>query len=160
MSFIEELLKTKSILQLMNQKLEEGAADIDIIDYSFASKMMEYKLQILNSLNMSVEDDGEDKVSFNLFGSNKSICIDKAKLKEAITIKEGPVKEVQVKEEKKTEFETIPADLSEEDFVVAAVKAIGELKKTPKKTLDKESFIKVFRYTGDFAKLKGRELKK
>ena len=70
------------------------------------------------------------------------------------------MKEVQVKEEKKTEFENIPSDISEDDFVERAVKAIGELKKTAKKTLDKESFIKVFRYTGDFAKLKGRELKK
>ena len=67
-----------------------------------ACKMLEYKLQILNSLNMSVEEDTEDQVSFNLFGSNKSITIDKVKLREAITIKEAPVKEVQVKEEAKT----------------------------------------------------------
>jgi len=53
----------------------------------------------------------------------------------------------------------IPTDVSEEEFVVRAVEAIGELKKTPQKTLDKESFIKVFRYTGDFAKMKGRDLK-
>jgi hypothetical protein len=59
-----------------------------------ACKMLEYKLQILNSLNMSVEEDTEDQVSFNLFGSNKSITIDKVKLREAITIKEAPVKEV------------------------------------------------------------------
>jgi hypothetical protein len=41
MSFIEELLKTKSILTLLNQKLEEGAADIDLIEYSIATKMLE-----------------------------------------------------------------------------------------------------------------------
>lgn len=86
MSFIEELLKTKSILTLMKDKLDAGTADIDVIDYSLAAKMLEYKLQILNSLNVSVEEDGEDFVSFNLFGSNKSIVIDKKKLKEAITI--------------------------------------------------------------------------
>lgn len=41
MSFIEELLKTKSILTLLNNKLTEGAADIDIIEYSIATKMLE-----------------------------------------------------------------------------------------------------------------------
>lgn len=161
MSFIEELLKTKSILTLMNKKLQENAADIDVIDYSMSCKMLEYKLQILNSLNMSVEEDTEDQVSFNLFGSNKSITINKAKLKEAITIKEGPVKEVQVKEEAKTEMVAIDSStMSEDQFVVKAIDVIGDLKKTPKNTLTKESFIKVFRYTGDFAKMKGRELKK
>jgi len=60
MSFIEELLKTKSILTLMNQKLQANSADIDVIDYSMSCKMLEYKLQILNSLNMSVEEDTED----------------------------------------------------------------------------------------------------
>ena len=101
MSFIEELLKTKSILTLMNGKLESGAADIDVIDYSLAAKMLEYKLQILNSLNVSVEDDGEDKVSFNLFGTSKSVVINKAKLKEAITIQDKVVVEKQATEEKK-----------------------------------------------------------
>lgn len=41
-----------------------------------------------------------------------------------------------------------------------AAEAIGKLKKTPKKTLEKESFIKVFKYMGDFNKMKTRELKK
>lgn len=69
--------------------------------------------------------------------------------------------EKQASEEKKVEFEAIPTEnISEEEFISKAVAAIGELKKTPKKTLDKDSFIKVFRYTGDFAKMKGRELKK
>ena len=124
-------------------------------------KMLEYKLNILNSLNMSVEEDTEEQVSFNLYGSNKSITIDKVKLREAITIKDGPVKEVQVKEEAKTEMVAIDSsDMSEEQFITKAIEVIGDLKKTPKKTLTKESFIKVFRYTGDFAKMKGRELKK
>ena len=86
MSFIEELLKTKSILTLLNNKLQEGNADIDLIEYSIATKMLEQKLAVLTALNVSVDGDGDDKVSFNIFGTNKSIVIDKAKLKEAITI--------------------------------------------------------------------------
>ena len=34
------------------------------------------------------------------------------------------------------------------------------MKKTKHKTLDKDCFIKVFKYTGDFAKLRSKELKK
>jgi hypothetical protein len=49
--------------------------------------------------------------------------------------------------------------ISEEEFVEKAIVAIGPLKKTDKKTLDKESFIKVFKYMGDFAKLKNKEMK-
>jgi hypothetical protein len=92
-SFIEELLKTKSILTLLDQKLKDGKADIDIIEYSLATKMLEHKLAILNSLNISVDTDGDDKVSFNLYGMNKSIVIDKAKMREAITIQDTTVVE-------------------------------------------------------------------
>ena len=86
MSFIEELLKTKSILTLLNNKLQDGSADVDLIEYSIATKMLEQKLAVLTSLSVSVDGDGDDKVSFNIFGTNKSIVIDKEKLKQAITI--------------------------------------------------------------------------
>ena len=86
MSFIEELIKTKTILSLLNNKLNDGAADIDIIEYSIATKMLEQKLAVLTSLNVSVDGDGDEKASFNIFGTNKSIVIDKAKLREAISI--------------------------------------------------------------------------
>jgi hypothetical protein len=158
MSFIEELLKAKSLLSLMDNKIDQKGL-FDVVDYSCAQKMLENKLQVLNALNVSVEEDGEDRVSFNLFGTNKSVVIDKAKLKEAITIQDRTVVEKQASEEKKPEMAVIPSNVSEEEFVERAVAAIGTLNKTANKTLDKESFIKVFRYTGDFAKMKGRELK-
>jgi len=91
MSFIEELLKTKSILTLLDNKIKEGTADIDVMEYAIASKMLENKLAILSALNISVDGDTEDKVSFNLYGANKSVVIDKAKLREAITIQDTPV---------------------------------------------------------------------
>ena len=92
-SFIEELLKTKQILSLLSQKLKEGDAGIDVVEYSIALKMLENKLAILTSLNMQVEGESEGTFSFNLFGSNKSIKIDKAKFMEAITIQDQPVVE-------------------------------------------------------------------
>jgi len=162
MSFIEELLKTKSILTLLSQKLESGAADIDIIEYSIATKMLEHKLAVLTALNVSVEGDGEDKASFNIFGTNKSIVIDKAKLREAITIQDTPVIEKMATPEdnKKIDLPQIPTNISEDEFLNRAVEAIGPLKKTAKKTLEKDSFIRVFKYMGDFAKLKNRDMKK
>lgn len=162
MSFIEELLKTKSILTLLNNKVQEGSPDVDIMDYAIATKMLENKLAVLSSLNISVEGDGEDKVSFNIFGSNKSIVIDKAKMREAITIQDNAVDERQATpEENKQVMPNIETEgLDEEGFLKAAVDSIGTVKKTANKTLDKESFIKVFKYTGDFAKFKNAELKK
>lgn len=47
MSFIEELLKTKSIMRLMKEKVAKGDADVDIVEYSLATKMLETKLQVL-----------------------------------------------------------------------------------------------------------------
>lgn len=161
MSFIEELLKTKSILTLLNQKIAEGSNEVDIMEYAIASKMMENKLAILSALNISVEGDGDDKVSFNLFGSNKSVVIDKAKMREAITIQDTPVQErVAQPEDSKTDLANIEAEgLDEEAFLKAAVEAIGEVKKTPQNTLDQKSFIRVFKYTGDFAKFKNQNMK-
>lgn len=119
MSFIEELLKTKSILSLLNSKIESGATDIDIIEYSIATKMLEHKLAVLTSLNVSVEGDGEDKASFNIFGTNKSIIIDKVKLREAITIQEKPVVEkmASAEDHKTVALPSIPSNCTEEEFL-------------------------------------------
>ena len=133
------------------------------MDYAIATKMLENKLAVLSALNISVEGDGEDKVSFNIFGSNKSIIIDKVKMREAITIQDTPVNERQAQPEdsKTTDMPNIDTtDLDEEGFLKAACEAIGAIVKTPMKTLDKDSFIKVFKYTGEFAKFKNSELKR
>ena len=109
-SFIEELLKTKSILTLLNNKLAEGGADIDLVEYSIATKMLEHKLSILTSLNMQVEGESEGTFSFNLFGTNKSIKIDKAKFMEAVTIQDQPVVEKQASADDKLSFKNIPTE--------------------------------------------------
>ena len=38
MSFIEELLKTKSIMRMMKDKVERGDADVDIVEYALATR--------------------------------------------------------------------------------------------------------------------------
>lgn len=49
--------------------------------------------------------------------------------------------------------------LTEDQFIEKAVAAIGEVKKTDSKLLTKDTFIKVFKYSGDFAKMRSRALK-
>jgi len=49
--------------------------------------------------------------------------------------------------------------ITEEEFLNKAVEKIGTVQKTANKTLAKDSFIKIFKYTGDFAKLKSKEAK-
>lgn len=50
--------------------------------------------------------------------------------------------------------------MTEDDFLDKAIAKIGELQKTKNKTLAKDSFIKVFKLTGEFAKLRSKEVKK
>jgi hypothetical protein len=50
-------------------------------------------------------------------------------------------------------------NISEDDFVKKVVENIGEIKKNENKTLHKDTFIKIFKYTGDFAKLRSKGIK-
>ena len=125
--------------------------------------MLENKLQVLHALNVNVDSEDQTKITLNVRGSSKAIEVDLAKLREAITVVDTQVeeKEGSLEEKKQAELESIATEgISEEEFVNKAVEKIGEIKKTPQKTLDKDSFIKIFKYTGDFAKLRSRELKK
>jgi len=49
--------------------------------------------------------------------------------------------------------------VNEDQFLEKALALIGEVKKTANKLLQKDTFIKVFKYTGEFAKYKIRETK-
>ena len=51
------------------------------------------------------------------------------------------------------------ANISEEDFLKKAIESIGEIKKNDNKTLQKDSFIKIFKYAGDYAKLRSKGIK-
>lgn len=127
MSFIEELLKTKSIMRLMKDKVGRGDADVDIVEYSLATKMLENKLQVLQALNINVEDSEDaNKITLNIHGSNKSIEIDLAKLREAVTVHDKKVEEKEASpEEHKSVVENIDIDnITEEEFLAKAVEKI------------------------------------
>jgi hypothetical protein len=161
MSFMEELLKVKSLMGLMAKKLGSGDANIDIIEYSMATSMLENKLSVLKSLNTTVEGDNDEKMTLNIQGTNKAVVIDLVKLKDAITFLDNSVEEKNASaEDYMTKIEDIETTgITEEEFVERAVKAIGEVKKNDNKTLTKDTFIRVFKYTGDFAKMRSASLK-
>ena len=163
MSFIEELLKTKSIMKMMKDAVEKGTTDdVDIVEYALATRTLETKLKVLQALNIHVES-GEDanKITLNVLGSGKAIEIDLAKLREAVTVLDKQVVEKQASpDDIKPLVEHIDLEgITEEEFLNKAVEKIGAVQKTPQKTLTKECFIKIFKYTGDFAKLKSRDAK-
>lgn len=51
------------------------------------------------------------------------------------------------------------ANITDEAFVEKAIENIGEIQKNDKKLLVKDTFIKIFKYAGDYAKLKSKEIK-
>ena len=160
MSFIEELLKTKSIMKLMKDKLDAGAADVDIVEYSLATKMLENKLAVLQALNITVTPE-DGKITLNVKGSGKAIRVDLAKLKEAIEVVDVQVEEHEGKPIVKAVLEDIDIEgLTEEQFLEKASEKILPVNKTANKTLAKDSFIKIFKYCGDLAKMKSKEVKK
>jgi len=63
---MEELLKVRSMMGLMNKKLGMGDANIDIMQYSTATQMLESKLTVLRALNTTVEGDNDDKLTMNI----------------------------------------------------------------------------------------------
>ena len=93
MSFFEELMKTTQILHLLQSQLLSERADIDIVEYSVAVQMLETKLTMLSDLNTRVEGDSDKRISFNIAGTQKSVVIDRKKLREAIQIQNNPVVE-------------------------------------------------------------------
>jgi len=161
MSFMEELIKVKSLLGLMGAKLNQGDASVDIIEYSMATSMLENKFSVLKSLNTTVEGDNEKKMTLNIQGTNKSVVIDLEKFRQCITFEDRqPSERNQTAADYMTKVEEIDiTNITEEEFVERACANIGDIKKTQNKTLEKDSFIKIFKYTGDFAKLRSQSIK-
>ncbi len=160
---MEELLKTKSIFGMMKEKIEAGDAGIDIVECSLANSVLEQKLRLLESLNFNVEPI-DNKIKLNITGTKKAIQIDIEKLKEAVTLIDGGVEEgdtMKAREEvKEMESIEVTENMTDDEFLDKAADIIGPLKKTKTKTLHKDSFIKVFKYCGEFAKMRSKDIKK
>ena len=87
---------------------------------------------------------------------NKHIKIDKAKLKEAITVGEEQVKESEPLVSNKVNCVDIELDgIDETEFLTRMSSHISDLELVGGKTtgvISKDSFIKIFKYTNDLAK--------
>ena len=160
MSFMEELMKVKSLIKLMQAKLGKQE-EIDIIEYSMATSMLESKLSVLKSLNTTVEGDGDEKMTLNIQGTNKAVVIDLVKFKDCITFLDKHVEEKDASHEDfMTKVEELDLEsMTEDEFVDKVAELVGDIKKNDNKTLTKDSFIKIFKYTGDFAKMRSQKLK-
>jgi hypothetical protein len=159
MSFIEELFKTKGILKAMKDKIDSGSADVDVVEYSLATKVLENKLAILSATNTSTDKE-DGTIVLNIEGTDKKMTINLEKLKEAITFSDGhEVQKPYNAEEHKVHYEPIDASgLTPEEYIAKAAEKILPIKKSGK-VLHKETFIKLFHYTGDYAKFRTTELK-
>jgi len=129
MSFMEELLKVRSMMGLMQSKVEKGDASIDIIEYSMATQMLENKLSVLQALNTTVEGDNDERMTLNVQGTGKAIQIDLNKLKEAVSFVDNTVAEKKALSASAANLEDIDENLSEKDFIKKAGELIGPIKK-------------------------------
>ena len=127
MSFIEELLKTKSLMRVMKDKVVKNDSDVDIVEYALATRTLENKLKILKALNIHVESEDANKITLNVGGSGKAIQIDLEKLREAVTVLDRQVEEKQATpDDVKPVVENIPLEgITEEEFLKLAVEKIG-----------------------------------
>ena len=90
---MEELLKVRSMMHIMSSKLKSNDASIDVIEYSMATTMLENKLNVLKSLNTTVEGDDDNQLTFNIQGTKKAVRINLAKLRDAIEFLDNSVEE-------------------------------------------------------------------
>ena len=108
-------------------------------------------------------EEGSNTITLNIMGSTKCVEVDLNKLRESMKIIDKHVDEKPaVAEQQKDDMLDIDLDtISEEEFLVKAIQKIGPIQKNPAtKTLTKDSFIKIFKFTGYFAKIKSKDLKK
>lgn len=102
-------------------------------------------------------------MTLNIQGTNKSIVIDLTKLKDCITFQDKTVDEKNASaEDYMTKVDEIDlTNITEDDFIKQAVEKIGAIEKNESNTkiLSKDCFVKIFKYVGDFAKIRTSSLK-
>jgi hypothetical protein len=154
LSYAEEMVKTRKIIDLMLARLDTLDTNIDVIQYSMTVNLLEKKMAILKNLSKIVEAEaGEKEMTLYVNGTTKSVKIDMDKLKDSITFLDSVVEERQASaEDNLTKCEDIdPTGLTEETFMAKAIELIGEVEKNENKTFKKDTVIKMFKYCGDFS---------
>jgi hypothetical protein len=129
MSFIEELLKTKSIMRLMKDRVEKHESEVDLVEYALATRTLEQKFKVLQALNIHVDNGEDNKITLNIAGTGKAMEIDLTKLRESITILDTQVVEKQASpDDIRPQLESINLEgITEEEFLNKAVELIGTI---------------------------------
>lgn len=148
-----EILKTKSLLDAIRKKLDEGNTDsLNLADLSVAVKTLADKVDIITYLK---EPDSDPKeLRFNLKGTNKKVKVDIALLQQAIRFVDEDGKE-----ESKTKREEIKVDLTEEEekYVTEKLKDFY-LETAAGGLIAKPCMMKLMKIIGDFSKTRSKDI--
>jgi hypothetical protein len=94
LSYAEEMVKTRKIIDLMLARLDTLDTNIDVIQYSMTVNLLEKKMFILRNLSQIVEaESGEKEMTLQVNGTTKSVKINMDKLKDSITFLDSVVEE-------------------------------------------------------------------
>jgi hypothetical protein len=95
-------------------------------------------------------------MTLKIQGTNQSVVIDLEKFKDCMTILDETVEEKDAcHEDYVTKIDEISSEnVSEEEYLNKVVAAIGEVKENENGRLSKDMFIRIFKYTGDFGKMR------
>jgi hypothetical protein len=162
LSYAEEMVKTRKIIDLMLAKLNGHDTNVDVIQFSMTVNLLEKKMSILKNLSKIVEAESTEKeLTLEVNGTSKSVRIDMDKLKDSITFLDKPVDERQASaEDNLTKCEDIDGTgLTEEQYMEKCIELIGTIEKNDNKTFKKDTVIKMFKYCGDFSNFRQGDLK-
>ena len=147
-----EILKTKSLLEAIKKKLDEGKTDgLNMADLSVAVKTLSDKVDVITYLK---EPDSDPKeLRFNLKGTNKKVKVDIAKLQEAIKFVDADGNQEEAKKEE------IKVELSEEDdkYLTEKLKDFY-LETAAGGMIAKPCMMKLMKIIGDFSKTRSRDI--
>ena len=143
-SFIEELQRTQWLMRAMRERVARNEGDV--VEYAMAAMGLEQKVHVLKGVNIE-----ENRVvTLELEGTGKKMQVDTAKLKEAIRVVDGYVAEKSIENNREEwDFTKVDEELLE--------KVLGKL--DDKKVLGRDAFVRIYEYTGLYARLKQRGLK-
>lgn len=150
-----EILKTKSLLEAIKKRLDEGKTDdLNISDLSVAVKVLADKVDIIHYLKEPDADATE--LRFNLKGTNKKVKVDIRKLQEAIRFVDSDGEE-----SKGSQREEYKVELSEEDSKYLDEKLESFKIQTAKNGLiEKRCMMDLMKIIGDFSKSRSKDISK
>lgn len=151
-----EILKTKSLLDSIKKKLEEGKTEgLNIPDLSVAVKSLTDKVDIITYLKEPDSDPNE--LRFTLKGTNKKVKVDIRKLQEAIRFVDDGAEEG--KEEAKREEPRVEITEEESQFITEKLKDFF-LETAAGGLIEKKCMMKLMKIIGDFSKFRSKDIGK